>query len=97
MSHEHAPEYPRPTLSMEQSLGRAGRERVIREALERIDGAPAPKVDMMQAAMGAEAQIRLVHDVVRAYLDEHEFADTRAWAQDLRERSTRRDSTASVI
>lgn len=97
MSHEHAPEYPRQTLSMEQSVGRAGRERIIREALERIDGAPAPKVDMMQAAMGSEAQVRLVHDVIRAYLDEHQLADTRAWAQDLRERSSHRDATASVI
>jgi hypothetical protein len=82
---------------MEQSMGRAGRERIIREALERIDGAPAPELDMMQAAMGAEAQIRLVHDVVRAYLDEHELADTRAWAEDLRGRSSHRDATASVI
>ncbi|MFJ4998847.1 hypothetical protein ACIP5T_11875 [Microbacterium sp. NPDC088619] len=97
MSHEHAPEYPRQTVSMEESMGRAGRERIIREALERIDGAPAPKVDMMQAAMGAEAQIRLVHDVIRAYLDERGLADTRAWAQDLGGRSSRRDSTASVI
>lgn len=97
MSHEHAPEYPRPALSMEQSMGRAGRERIIREALERIDGAPVPKVDMMQAAMGAEAQIRLVHDVVRAYLDERDLADTRAWAQDLNARSSRSDMSGSVI
>ena len=97
MSHEHAQEYRPKPLSMEESLGRAGRERIIREALERIDGAPAPRVDMMQAAMGSEAQIRVVYDVIRAYLDEHDLADTRAWAQNLSERSSHRESSGSVI
>ncbi|MFJ4015008.1 hypothetical protein [Microbacterium sp. NPDC090014] len=97
MSHEHAPEYPRQTPSMEKSLGREGRERIIRQALERIDGAPAPTVDMMQAAMGTESRIRLVHDVVRAYLDEHRFTDTKDWAQSLRERSSRSDQKAEAV
>ncbi|WP_431075385.1 hypothetical protein [Microbacterium phyllosphaerae] len=78
-------------------MGREGRERIVREALERIDGAPTPAVDMMQAAMGSEAQIRLVHDVIRAYLDEHDLADTKAWAVAVRERSTENDASVSVI
>nr|WP_201470855.1 hypothetical protein [Microbacterium hydrocarbonoxydans] len=96
MSHEHAKDSPSRSLPMDQSMGRAARERIVREALERIDGAPAPTVDMMQAAMGSEAQIRLVHDVVRAYLDEHDLADTRAWAKVLRERTQKSDASASV-
>lgn len=97
MSHEHAKDNPSRSLPMEQSMGRAARERIVREALERIDGAPAPTVDMMQAAMGSEAQIRLVHDVVRAYLDEHDLADTKAWAQALHERSQNPAAPVSVI
>lgn len=97
MSHEHAKDSPSRALPMEQSMGRAARERIVREALERIDGAPAPTVDMMQAAMGSEAQIRLVHDVVRAYLDEHDFADMKAWAQTRHERSQNPVASASVI
>lgn len=96
MSHEHAKDNPSRSLPMDRSMGRAGRERIVREALERIDGAPAPAVGMMQAAMGSEAQIRLVHDVVRAYLDEHGLADTKAWAQTLQDRPTH-DASVSVI
>lgn len=95
MSHEHAKDSR--SLPMDRSMGREGRERIVREALERIDGAPAPAVGVMQAAMGSEAQIRLVHDVVRAYLDEHDLADTRAWAAALQERPTTHDSSVSVI
>lgn len=95
MSHEHAKDSR--SLPMDRSMGRAGRERIVREALERIDGAPTPTVDMMQAAMGSEAQIRLVHDVVRTYLDEHGLADMKAWAEALRERSAEHDASVSVI
>ncbi|WP_311245535.1 hypothetical protein [Microbacterium sp. WCS2018Hpa-23] len=95
MSHEHAKDSR--SLPMDRSMGREGRERIVREALERIDGAPTPAVDMMQAAMGSEAQIRLVHDVVRAYLDEHDLADAKAWAAALREQTTDHDASVSVI
>ncbi|WP_447913831.1 hypothetical protein [Microbacterium phyllosphaerae] len=95
MSHEHAKDSR--SLPMDRSMGRDGRERIVRQALERIDGAPTPTVDMMQAAMGSEAQIRLVHDVVRAYLDEHDLADTKAWAAALQHRSTEHVASVSVI
>lgn len=57
--------------SMPRSLGRSAREEIIWEALERIDGKPAPTLGAMQASMGNEAQIRIAHDVIRAYLDAH--------------------------
>jgi hypothetical protein len=34
----------------------------------------------MQAAMGNEAQIRLIHDVIREHLDALGVRDTREWA-----------------
>ena len=33
--------------------------------------------------MSSEAHIRLIHDVVRSYLDEHRHASTGEWAQDI--------------
>lgn len=65
---------------MPHSLGRGGHEDIVREALERVDGKPAPAIGVMQAAMGTETQIRLTHDVIRAYLDARGLRDTRDWA-----------------
>lgn len=64
---------------MQRAMGRGGQEAIVREALERVDGKPTPTLDPIQVAMSSEAQIRLVHDVVRSYLDEHGHADTREW------------------
>lgn len=97
MSHEHAQDYRLPALSMEESLGRAGQERIIREALARIDGAEAPAVGIMQASMGVEGQIRLVHDVIRTYLDERDLVDTADWSRRLRSREQAAMTTADVI
>ncbi len=66
--------------SMPHALGRGGREDIVWEALERVDGKPAPAIGVMQAAMGTEAQIRLTADVIRAYLDAHGLRDTGEWA-----------------
>ncbi|UPL10598.1 hypothetical protein [Microbacterium sufflavum] len=66
--------------SMPHALGRRAREDIVWEALERIDGKPTPDVGTMQAAMGNEAEIRLVRDTVRAYLDARGVRDTAAWA-----------------
>ncbi|WP_336502611.1 hypothetical protein [Microbacterium paraoxydans] len=66
--------------SMPRSLGRGGREDIVWEALERVDGKPAPAIGVMQAAMGTEAQIRLTQDVIRAYLDTQGLRDTGEWA-----------------
>lgn len=61
---------PSPVFSsMPHSMGRGSREDIVWEALERVNGKPAPTMSAMRAAMSNEAQIRLVHDVVRAYLD----------------------------
>jgi len=68
---------PSPVFSsMPHSMGRGSREDIAWEALERVDGKPAPSMGAMQAAMGNEAQIRLVHDVIRAYLDAHGLQST---------------------
>jgi hypothetical protein len=66
--------------SMPHAMGRGAREDIVREALARIDGAPTPAVGTMQAAMGNEAQIRLIHDVIREHLDALGVRDTREWA-----------------
>lgn len=68
-------------VSMPHALGRGAREDIVWEALERIDGKPAPEIGAMQAAMGNEAEVRLVHDTVRAYLDAQGLRDTAAWAE----------------
>jgi hypothetical protein len=61
---------PSPVFSsMPHSMGRGSREDIVWEALERVDGKPAPTMGAMQAAMGNESQIRIVQDVIRAYLD----------------------------
>lgn len=57
---------------------------VLRAALERIDGAPAPELDAMQVAMGREAEVRAAHAVIREYLDERGVSDTVEWARDRR-------------
>ncbi|PQZ57995.1 MULTISPECIES: hypothetical protein [unclassified Microbacterium] len=62
--------------SMPHSMGRGSREDIVWEALDRVNGKPVPTMGAMQAAMGNEAQIRIVHDVIRAYLDAHGLRDT---------------------
>ncbi|MDF2558969.1 MAG: hypothetical protein K0R99_415 [Microbacterium sp.] len=67
---------PSPVFSsMPHSMGRGSREDIVWEALERVNGKPTPTMGAMQAAMGNESQIRLVHDVIRAYLDAHGLRD----------------------
>ncbi|MDF2506980.1 MAG: hypothetical protein K0Q52_839 [Microbacterium sp.] len=67
---------PSPVFSsMPHSMGRGSREDIVWEALERVDGNPTPTIGVMQAAMGNESQIRLVHDTIRAYLDAHGLRD----------------------
>ncbi|MBT2495934.1 hypothetical protein HCX50_03915 [Microbacterium oxydans] len=67
---------PSPVFSsMPHSMGRGSREDIVWEALERVNGKPTPTMGAMQAAMGNESQIRLVHDVIRAYLDAHDLRD----------------------
>ena len=69
---------PNPVFSsMPHSMGRGSREDIVWEALDRVSGKPAPTMGAMQAAMGNEAQIRIVHDVIRAYLDAHGLRDLR--------------------
>jgi len=81
MSHEHTPEYDRNLNgTMQRAMGRGAHDEIVREALKRVDGAPAPDVGVMQAAMGREARIRATAEVIRAYLDEHGLPDTRSWA-----------------
>jgi len=68
---------PNPVFSsMPHSMGRGSREDIVWESLDRVNGKPAPTLGAMQAAMGNEAQIRIVHDVIRAYLDAHGLRDT---------------------
>ncbi len=84
MSHEHPQEYDRNLNgTMQRAMGRSAHDEIVRAALERVDGAPAPDTGMMQAAMGRESRIRATAEVIRAYLDEHELPDTRSWAQQL--------------
>jgi hypothetical protein len=71
----------RPYESMQRAMGRGAQDDVIRQALARIDGAPAPEMDLMQAAMGPESQIRAVYQVIREYLDERNLPNTDAWAR----------------
>lgn len=67
---------PSPVFSsMPHSMGRGSREDIVWEALERVNGKPTPTMGAMQTAMGNESQIRLVHDVIRAYLDAHGLRD----------------------
>lgn len=67
---------PSPVFSsMPHTMGRGSREDIVWEALERVDGKPAPTMGAMQAAMGNEAQIRLVTDVIRRYLDARGMRD----------------------
>ncbi|MEU4014162.1 hypothetical protein AB0E56_02745 [Microbacterium sp. NPDC028030] len=67
---------PSPVFSsMPHAMGRGSREDIVWEALERVDGKPAPTMGAMQAAMGNEAQIRLVTDVIRRYLDARGMRD----------------------
>lgn len=68
------------TTRMQDALGQRGLEEQVREALERVDGKPAPDLGPMQVAMSAEARIRLIHRVVRGYLDEQGHTGIRAWA-----------------
>ncbi|AZH77017.1 MULTISPECIES: hypothetical protein [Microbacterium] len=69
---------PSPVFSsMPHAMGRGSREDIVWEALERVNGKPAPSMGVMQAAMGNEAQIRIVHDTIRAYLDAHGMRDLR--------------------
>ncbi|MFJ6533330.1 hypothetical protein [Microbacterium sp. NPDC091662] len=69
---------PNPVFSsMPHSMGRGSREDIVWEALDRVNGKPAPTMGTMQAAMGNEAQIRIVADTIRAYLDAHGLRDTR--------------------
>lgn len=68
---------------MQRSMGAGAHDDVLREALERVDGAPTPTVGVMQANMGRESRVRAAHAVIRAYLDEHDLDDTRSWAQRL--------------
>lgn len=68
--------------------------RVLRAALERIDGAPVPELDAMQAAMGPEGEIRAAYGVIREYLDERGAVDTRDWA--ARRGGSRAGSPADV-
>lgn len=72
---------------MQRAMGKGGYDAVLREALERIDGAPAPAVGAMQASMGRESRVRSAHAVIRAYLDEHGLENTRAWAQRLADKA----------
>ena len=65
---------------MQHSMGRGGREAVIREALERVDGKPTPELGVMQVAMSTEAEIRLVHEVIRDYLRGRGLSSTIEWA-----------------
>lgn len=68
---------PNPVFSsMPHSMGRGSREDIVWEALDRVNGKPAPTMDAMRAAMGNEAQIRIVHDTIRAYLEAHGLRDT---------------------
>ncbi|GAA1154239.1 hypothetical protein MOX01_02490 [Microbacterium oxydans] len=68
---------PNPVFSsMPHSMGRGSREDIVWEALDRVNGKPAPTMGTMQAAMGNEAQIHIVHDTIRAYLDAHGLDDT---------------------
>ena len=91
MSHEHTQEYGRNLNgTMQRAMGRGGRDGIVREALERIDGAPAPEVGTMQAAMGRESQVRAAYEVIRGYLDEHGLQNTREWAARLANRENAR-------
>lgn len=68
MSHEHQQEYGRAELDdMQRAMGRAAQDDTIRQALARIDGAPAPKLDGLQAAMGGESQIRAAQNAIRSF------------------------------
>lgn len=68
---------PNPVFSsMPHSMGRGSREDIVWEALDRVNGKPAPSIGAMQAAMSNEAQIRIVTDVIRAYLDAHALRGT---------------------
>lgn len=67
---------PNPVFSsMPHPMGRGSREDIVWEALDRVSGKPAPTMGAMQAAMSNEAQIRLVQDTIRAYLDAHGLRD----------------------
>ncbi|CAH0253484.1 hypothetical protein SRABI76_03303 [Microbacterium oxydans] len=66
---------------MQHSIGRGAQEDIIRAALARIDGAPAPDRGSMQAAMSNETQVRLAHDVIREHLDARGLSTTADWAR----------------
>ncbi|WP_449280639.1 hypothetical protein [Leucobacter sp.] len=88
-------EQGRPTLgAMQRAMGAGAGEDIIREALERVDGAPTPNVGTMQASMGRESRVRSAQAVIRAYLDEHGLHDTRSWAKRLAERAQRESDRA---
>ncbi len=88
MNREQQQEQDGPALgAMQRAMGRDAHDEILREALERVDGAPAPTVGVMQASMGRESRVRAAHTVIRSYLDEHGLADTRSWAQRLAERA----------
>jgi len=67
MSHGQHPGYVREAEdSLRTAMSSAAQDDVVREAIARIDGASAPQLDSFQTAMGREAQIRAVEEVVRS-------------------------------
>ena len=61
MSIEQNPQYDSRALDQTQrSMGSTAQHEVLRAALQRTAGAPAPALDQQQSALGAEGQVRAV-------------------------------------
>ena len=50
--------------SLQEAMGRRGQDGILHEALDRLEGAPAPQRDQLQSAMGREAQVRAAIEVL---------------------------------
>ena len=50
--------------ALQSAMGRLGQDGILHEALDRLEGAPAPARDQLQSAMGREAQVRAAIEVL---------------------------------
>ena len=66
MSHEQQPEYDRPAdNALRTAMSRDAQDAVVHEAVARVGGAVAPKLDSFQAAMGSEGQVQALRRAMR--------------------------------